>query len=725
MKKTPRYMKFVTYLAVVVLINLVGMTLFFRIDLTANRVYSLSNVSKKVVSSLREPLTINVFFTRNLPAPYNGVEQYLRDLLGEYALSANTYFNYRFYDVTPEGEGGGPGSSENLKLAGSYGINPVQIQVVEKDEMKLKKAYMGLVIIHGDMMERLSTITTTDGLEYKLTTSIQKLNNKISAFINLKDRIDVKLYLSSSLQQIAQHLGVKDLPNVAPNVKKLVESLNARMYGKLNFSVEDVTSEQEMARISKDQNIVMLKWPALENGKIPAGGGLIGLSVSHGNKAFQVPVLQAFQVPLFGTQYKLLDMGTMEEAIEQGTETLIGINQTLGYLADRGTIDLYGQGQPSMNNFTSNISRIYTIKDVTLKAGIPEGLPSLLIVRPTEELSDYDLFQIDQALMKGTSLAVFLDPFKQPPQQAGQFQPGQMVPNITGIEKLLAHYGIKVNQSYVMDEHCYKQQLPEQYGGGEQPLYFAPIIESNTINTALPYMKNIKQLIAFKSAPVDLEAKTIQENKLRTFLLFSSSDRSWEMRGTINLNPMLIRPPGPETPMKKYPLAYIVEGSFPSYFAGKPVPEKPAETEKPAGNPGAPVQETKVPLPAADPTPAGLERKGDVIQVSRPARIFVMASPEMLSDNLIGEQADNPNATFVMNIIDVLNNREDIAMMRGKIQSFNPLYVKDEQMKLFVKGFNIVGLPMLVIAAGLIMWVRRISRKGRIEAIFREKGAAS
>lgn len=723
MKKTPRYIKFITYLAVVVLVNLVGMTLFFRIDLTANKVYSLSDVSKNVVSTLREPLTINVFFTRNLPAPYNGVEQYLRDLLGEYALSANTYFNYRFYDVTPEGEGGGPKSSENLKLAESYGISPVQIQVVEKDEMKLKKAYMGLAIIHGDMMERLPTITTSDGLEYKLTTSIQKLNNKISAFIGLKDRIDVKLYLSSSIQQIGPHLGVKDLPDVAANVKKLVDSMNARMYGKLNFSVEDVTSEQEMARIAREQNIVMLKWPALENGKIPAGSGLIGLSVSHGNKAFQVPVLQAFQVPLFGTQYKLLDAASMEEAIEQGTETLIGINQTLGYLADKGTIDLYsGQGQPSLNNFTNNISRIYTIKDINLKAGIPEGLPSLLIVRPTEELSDYDLFQIDQALMRGTSLVFFLDPFKQPAQQTAQVQPGRMVPNSTGLEKLLAHYGIRMHQAYVLDEHCYKQQLPEQYGGGEQPLYFAPIIESNAINASLPWMKNIKQLIAFKSAPVELDAKTIQANRLKAVRLFSSSGKSWEMKGMIDLNPMFIKTPGPETPMRSFPLAYIVEGSFPSYFAGKPVPEKPAEAGKPAGIPG---QEAKNPSSPGSPAPAGLERKNEIVTVSRPARIFIMGSPEMLSDNLIGEQADNPNATFVMNIIDVLNNREDIAMMRGKIQSFNPLYVKDEQVKMLVKGFNIVGLPMLVVVAGLIVWMRRTSRKRRIEAAFREKGAAS
>jgi len=45
--------------------------LFARYDLTRSKIYSLSDVSRKVVSTLSEPLTINVFFSRNLPAPYN------------------------------------------------------------------------------------------------------------------------------------------------------------------------------------------------------------------------------------------------------------------------------------------------------------------------------------------------------------------------------------------------------------------------------------------------------------------------------------------------------------------------------------------------------------------------------------------------------------------------------------------------------------------------------
>ena len=71
------------------MLNLAGLTLFFRWDLTANRIYSLSETSQQVVATLKEPLTIKVFFTRNLPAPHNATERYLHDLLEEYGVYAN------------------------------------------------------------------------------------------------------------------------------------------------------------------------------------------------------------------------------------------------------------------------------------------------------------------------------------------------------------------------------------------------------------------------------------------------------------------------------------------------------------------------------------------------------------------------------------------------------------------------------------------------------------
>ena len=43
-----KYGKLIVYLAVVVLINLAGITLFFRVDLTENGIYSISKASRRV-----------------------------------------------------------------------------------------------------------------------------------------------------------------------------------------------------------------------------------------------------------------------------------------------------------------------------------------------------------------------------------------------------------------------------------------------------------------------------------------------------------------------------------------------------------------------------------------------------------------------------------------------------------------------------------------------------
>ena len=48
-----KYIKFSIYLLVLVLLNIAGLTLFFRWDLTSNRIYSLSPTSKRVVATLQ------------------------------------------------------------------------------------------------------------------------------------------------------------------------------------------------------------------------------------------------------------------------------------------------------------------------------------------------------------------------------------------------------------------------------------------------------------------------------------------------------------------------------------------------------------------------------------------------------------------------------------------------------------------------------------------------
>ena len=729
-ERVATYSKFTVYLIVVVLINIAGITLFFRLDLTENRAYSISQASKTVVETLTEPLTISVFFTEDLDAPYNNLERYLRDLLEEYAQSANRFFNYRFYNVSPDAEGMNPSAMENQRLAENYGIQPVQIQVIEEDEVKFVKAYLGLVIIHGDMVERIPVITSVDGLEYKLTTSIQKLNNKVSALLELPNKIQLKFYMSSVLKNVAPFMGIEGLASYPNELGEIVASINDRMYGKLEYSYIDPSNDPDFQTTSKDYKLMQLKWPALSD-DVPEGDGLIGLVMEYEGKVRNIPILRVMRIPIIGTQYQLQDLDEMENIINENVETLVDINEHVGYISDHGTLSIamyspYG-GQPpdALNNFSSLLSKNYTIKEVNIKDNsIPSSLKSLVIARPMEEFTDYELYQIDQALMRGTNLILFLDVLKEA-QDTQQNMRNSGLNTFeafdTGLEKLLDHYGVRINKSVVLDENCFSQRLSPETGGGEQPIYYAPIIKNENINHDLPFLKEIKEMVTLKVSPLKLDEKVLSENRITSHLLISSSEKAWEMRDRITLHPLLIQPPAPHVERQSFPLAVLLEGEFSSYFDGKPIPEKIVEPEDPEVEGGDEeyedsVTEDKTPDPALQ----QIERIGDFVAKGLPAKIFVMGSGDMLQDNVVSMEENSPNTLFVLNIIDMMNNRDDIAVMRSKVQQLNPLSDTTPTMKSFIKIFNIAGLPCLAVLFGLSMMIHRHARKRKIQATFKE-----
>jgi ABC-2 type transport system permease protein len=713
----------------VVLLNAAGLTFFKRMDLTAGKLYSISDVSKTVVSTLNEPLTINVFFTKNLPAPHNSTERYLHDLLSEYAASANQNFNYRFYDVSPDQGDLSNETAENQALADSFGIRPIQIQAIEKDEVKFQKAYMGLVIIHGDQVERIPTITATDGLEYKLTMAIRKLNNKVSALLALEDRIHVDLYMSSSLMDVAPLMKLEDLKNLPKQLEEMVGRININSYGKLAFEHKDPTRTPDLKNALVKYRILNLNWPNLDKGKIKAGQGAIGLVMSYGEKTISTPLMQVIEVPIFGTQYQLADLKQMEEVISANMESLIDINQNLGVLTDFGSLAIVSPPEPSQMgpppeqavNFKTLASRNYSLKEVVLKEGsLPDTVNCLVIPGPKEKFSDYDLFQIDQFLMKGKSLAIFMDSLREVRADNSGFQmPGMntgFVPMESGLEKLLSHYGIDVHPSIVNDEACFNQRLPREMGGGERPIYFAPLIKNANINNQPGYMQNITALIALKVSPISIDLEKMKTHNLKANLLFQSSARAWEMKEGINLNPNFIKLPDPDTERKKFDLAYMVEGEFPSYFAGKPVPEKPKE-EKPAGkDEEAAETETEKEADATE----MIEKDRDIIEKGKPGKIFILASSDMIKDNLIDKEGRGANDIFLMNILDYLNGQEEVARLRSKQQRFTPLNETGAFTKTAVKMLNIVGLPVVVVLFGLGVWARRTRRKKSIQDEFRK-----
>ncbi len=678
----------------------------FRFDLTQNKIYSLSELSKKSVSNLVEPLTVKVFFSKNLPAPYNGIEQYLRDLLEEYAVYGGKKFNYQFYDLS-SGEGEVSDKvRENEELAESFGISPVQIQVVEHDEIKFKKAYMGLVLICGDLVEKIPAITSTGGIEYKITSKMEKINNKINKFLSLKKDIKITLYLSESLKKNGSKMGIGDLGKLESVVEKAVDNLNKQNYGKLSFeSVSPEKAGVDTESLEK-QGVLKLKWNAFlsPSGKIPAGEGFIGLTVSYGKEIEVVPVLSLVNIPILGPQYKIASQSDIERGLSSAIDSVLNLNKKIGYVVSRGAVTPFGFGVAEGENashFFNLLNENYKVKTLDLIEGDLNEVNALIIPGMKEKLSDYELYRIDQFIMKGKPVMFLVDTFAEAKNNRMGIPSAQPVE--TGIDKLLLNYGVEVSKSVVMDTNCFKQKLPEALGGGEQKIYFAPVIKNKNINHKLPFLENIKGFVVLMNSPVKAENKKSKETKYT--VLYTSSEKSWVQTGFITLNPMFIKPPA--SGFQKYPLAVSVEGKLESYFKNKPIPEKPSEKKDKDKK-----KETK-PSPLKN-----LKAEGVKKNETSEAKLLVFGTSALVKNSFVDAEGASPNAQLVLNAVDYLTGRLDLAELRSKAQFYNPLKETSANLRAVIKWFNVAGLPVIVALIGILMWVMRKRKMKKIREIF-------
>lgn len=726
-----KYIKFVLYLIIVVLVNLIAFSSFQRWDLTRNDVYSLSDVSQTALTELTDPLTINVFFSANLPAPYNGIETYLKDLMAEYALTANRYFKYNFYNVTAQEGELSEEARENQLLAANYGIEPVQIQAVENDEVKFQRVFMGLVVVYGDQIIKIDPVSTTDGLEYRLTSAILKLSRKINTLATLDNKIHIDFYLSPNIKDVAQVLRIepKQFDDVVTDLERMMTKLNAMSFNKLEYTYHELHNTQRDLEIAEKYDILVMEWPAIPQLNIKEDFGIIGLSIRYKDTQVALPVLNMVEVPNYGMAYFLTDGYALEMEISAAIDSVTQVNDAVGYLADHGNPLHQSLGQPGMPEpddsimtFGDLVNQNYHLKDVFMnKPGAMQGTQTMIIVKPTRPFTDYELFQLDQYLMQGNSLMLVTDQFidvanLEPPMNPMMRNRPMFMPRQTGLEKLLAHYaGVTVDDAVILDKNCWRQPLPAEMGGGDRPIYMAPMLKQDRINNTPAYMHNLPALVFLKVSPITVDLEYAATQGVKVTELLRSSDESWLLRNVIDFNPSNIPGPAEDQQYTSYPFSYMLEGEFVSYFADKEIPVDQRPEEQPQideeGNPTVPEEEAGPDIKVRD----NFTAKG------KPGKIFILTSSDALANNILDPEAQTPNAIFILNVLDYLNGQEEMAVMRSKTQAITLLDSSGAKTKTFAKYFNIAVVPILVIVAGIVVWFWRKNRQRSIRARFAVK----
>jgi gliding-associated putative ABC transporter substrate-binding component GldG len=157
-------------LGIMILLNIAANRFFIRLDFSEGHQYTLSKASKEILKSLDAPVTVTAYFSENLPPDVAQVRRDFKDMLTEYGSASKGKVVYNFIDPNKDQE------TENK--AQQAGIQPVMINVRERDQMKQQRAYLGAVLQYEDKTEILPFIQPGSAMEYALSSAIKKLSVK-------------------------------------------------------------------------------------------------------------------------------------------------------------------------------------------------------------------------------------------------------------------------------------------------------------------------------------------------------------------------------------------------------------------------------------------------------------------------------------------------------------------------------------------------------------------
>lgn len=162
------YTTVVLLIAIIVVVNLLSAEYHVRLDLTEDRQYTLSPATKDILNDLTEPVTVRAFFSKDLPPNIRKTRDDFQNLLIEYAALSDGQVLYEFVD---------PNEKESAEQdAISNGIQPVLIDIREKDQVKQQRAFLGATVSLGDRKEVIPFIQPGAAMEYALSTAIKKIS---------------------------------------------------------------------------------------------------------------------------------------------------------------------------------------------------------------------------------------------------------------------------------------------------------------------------------------------------------------------------------------------------------------------------------------------------------------------------------------------------------------------------------------------------------------------
>lgn len=694
-------------LSALVIVNLLLANLWLyrgavaRADLTEGDLYSISDATRGMLAQLQEPLLIRGYFSAKTHPLLAPLVPRIRDTIREYAAVSDGKVRAEFVDPRED-----PDLEEQANR--QFNIRPTPFQIADRYQSSLVNSYFDVLLQYGDKHEVLRfqdlievkpTQTRLDvrlrNLEYDLTRSIKKVlygfQGVDALFAGIDTPVTFQGFISAD-DQLTQPVAV-----FKGELLGLLKELEQRSGGKFRSEVVDPQADGGAVATQIAQ----------QYGFRPMVSGLFNpkqfyfyMVMKNNGQTVRIPFPQELT----------------KEAAERSIEAALK-RFSPGFLK---TVGFHSPQPPQPQNPMMRQQRVgrqflllqhklrenYQIQNVDLKNGIVPDNIDLLVIAAPKDLDTKQLFAIDQFIMRGGAVVLLTSAYTVTREQSGLMA----VKEQSGLEPMLESYGVRIEEQLVLDPQNEPYPVPvnRKVGGFTvQEIQMVPypyfvdvrgkgLNEDNAITARLP------QVTVYWGSPVSLlDAK---KAAIAMTPLLTSSEAAWLSEATA------IQPD-----FKRYPklgfarndkigartLAMLIEGSFESFFKGKPSPlleEKPDASAE--AKPDEADGETEQKDEEEDAVVSGTIEKSPAS-----ARIIIVASNESLADQTLqiaraaGGQRFLNSLEFIENAVDWSLEDRALLSIRSRGHFSRTLIPTTEAQKAFWEYFNyaIVVLGLLLI----------------------------
>jgi len=672
-----------------------------RLDLTADKEFSLSDTTVDMFEALEEPLLIRAYVSdRGHPLLVPLVPQ-IRDMLREYEVRSGGKVTAEIVD---------PAADPELEAEANqnYGIQPVPFQVSDRYEASVINAYFDILVRYGDQnvvltFQDLIQVDVSPGgeldvhlrsLEYDLTRSVKKVVygfQSIDAILAKLDQpAELTFFISSTT--LPQELAEAQL-----TISKVAGEIAADSSGKFSYKLVDLDSPEGSSYLSLVTNNYGLQ-------PIPVG-------------IFSSQFFYAHMVLESGDEavvlYPPAELSEIEIrlAIESALKrTSSGFLKVVGIRTPPAGPDGQQAQFSSYNLLREQLSREYTIRSVDLSSGsVPQEIDVLLVLGPSN-LLEAELFALDQFLMRGGALTLAMSSFQ---LVADQYSGGlSMAPaGIGNIAEWLRSHAIGFPAALLMDKQNQPFPMPvmrevagfqvEEIQAVDYPFFV--YVGPDGLDSESVILANVPAVTLNWATPIELFSEKLEDRE--TTVLLTSSAESWLQSSPV------IQPDFALYPLSGFaevafsgsrPLAISMQGRFPSYFQGRSI----------SGIEGLGPRDSQLQGHEEELVTSGPH--GVIPSSPESSRLVVVGSATFIEDSILGlssqlaqEQYLN-NLLFAQNIVDWSAEDLDLLELRstGSAARLLPPMEREEQTSWEIGNY----LLTIVLLLGVYLWRRVYAR---------------